>query len=271
MPFRNPVTACLTPQSLHVAYRESPETQVIRVEVQVDKVTDRINGFRGWIAAMRGGCAAIDVARAGASGVKVLSGPVLKGDAGFESERYAWDLEITAVASKFLHVGVSFLSLIGGLQARPTAVSIVGSLPLDDSPASCRTADVLRWLDDSDSAAMTAIGELPFAATVKTAASAKAARFRFTGASAFTKEQFAELQAEWLVAWAGPLGIGHNLAGDGPADVQAAKLAHAGVEISAKFAKLDVRRTHAEGMLMNMLSKFHATVAPLAQVEVVLA
>lgn len=181
---------------------------------------------------------------------------------------YRWELEIAGVAPIALRTFVEQLRMSGGILQPVTSMSIQGSLPLDASPLSVDTEQVRAWLRDPNAYTEewptpgfpVRMRELSSGATLRVALEdaidqtlSDALRTLAISWINFTSEYLAEHGAHVHVdpGWKllPSFGMGKR-------------------ELSARYAEFPRKRNASRAVIVNMLSRFHHTVAPIVEVEI---
>jgi hypothetical protein len=198
---------------------------------------------------------------AGAS-VAGAGGPT--GAAGELGPRYAFRLSVAGVSPRFIRLFVEQLAASG--DPHPLrSLSIVGTLPPDGSTLSVRDGLLSRWLDDAN-AYPAPWPEPGFRVITKSVP--RGASLRVTLAAGRIEDVATELE-ETISAWQSAVLTYPNAKqkGRGLMDPHAS-FARTRTELYAKVSLFDHTREPVRAALVNALARFHATVAPLASVEI---
>ncbi|MFO0740573.1 MAG: hypothetical protein U0270_32050 [Labilithrix sp.] len=241
---------------LDVAYRGSLESQTLDIGVKTDGPPEL--PLAQWAVESL----VSSVNRGLAGGAEFAPA---EGQAALEkSDAQAFRLVVRGVSPRFVRVIVEQLAATAHPH-RVTAISIVGSLPTDVTPLSVREPQVSAWLDDAD-AYPRAFPAPPFRVTTKHVP--RGATLKVTVAGGRLEEVAAPLE-ETFSAWQTAILTYPTLAkkGRGVAAPHAT-FARTRTELFAKLALFDHVREPARDQLINALARFHATVAPLAAVEI---
>ncbi|WP_437961324.1 hypothetical protein WME76_17915 [Sorangium sp. So ce119] len=130
-----------------MAYRASPEPQELSVDVTVAGVPEtQLAHFmmRTLLDAINGGAAGGSLFHPAAGSAALLRGPLDEAPTG---SSYAWVVRVAAVAPVFLRTCVDQLALCGA--GKPvTSLTFRGSVPLDGSPLSITDRQVRAMLTD---------------------------------------------------------------------------------------------------------------------------
>jgi hypothetical protein len=269
----HPHLARLDAERLEVRYRGSLVPQLVEVRLRGSRNPNRdplYGRAMEWL---------VDVINAGfgggalfapeLGGAELLEGP--RAGETVESEDFTWKLRLTAIDPRFLRVALHALGESWGALAGidgvdvshcPKHLSIAGELPLDDSPASARTDEVLGWLADG-AEAYRAWPELPF--TIKEGKPTKSPKVvvKVSGLD--------EAQAEGLAITLRYALV--RVLDSHPASRRASSAANPVVgktQIAMSFDRLSVPPELARGPILNALRRLHVCVAPIKGVELAL-
>lgn len=258
--------------AVDVAYRASDEPQRLDVRVRYAAAPDlprppwAIQTIAEAIAAGAACGAELDPTRAACV---VVDGPTGLGPASAASpaERaaaYAWSLEVSGLATKWIPVMVEHL-VAAGLPHATELVSIVGALPLDRSPRSVRSPETVAALR-APLARAGATAAPGFAIERRAVARGFAikARLRTEVTSAI-----ARAFAEAISAWQGAVLTYPNLAlaGRGFMDPQLVT-GRTRAELHARATLFDHAPAPACDALINVMARFHAQIAPIELLEI---
>jgi hypothetical protein len=201
-----------------------------------------------------------------AGSAKLEAGPTGQGPAAPDElgPKYAFRLTVAGVSPRFVRVLVENLAASGHPSAVKT-ISVVGSLPTDISKLSVRERELADWLDDPN--AYPAAWPTPGFAVV-TKPIPRGATVNVTLARG-DMNQLAPILEETLSAWQSAVLTYPTaaLSGRGVMDPHAA-FARTRTELRAKVSLFDHVRGPARAALINALTWFHETIAPLARVEI---
>lgn len=245
---------------LDVAYRGSVESQMLDVGVKTDGPPEL--PLAQWAVESLVSC--INRGLAGGAEFPPAEGQAALEASDVEATSQAFRLNVRGVSPRFVRVIVEHLAA----SAHPhkvTSISVVGSLPTDGSVASVRETQIAGWLDDAD-AYPKAFPNPPFRVTVKHIP--RGATMKVTVGGGRLDEVAPELE-ETFSAWQTAVLSYPTLAktGRGVAAPHAT-FARTRTELFAKLALFDHHREPARNALINALTRFHATVAPIASVEI---
>jgi hypothetical protein len=261
-----------TKNNLRIRYRASAEPQELDVDIRT----------RGIIPIDFAGVALrriMDIVTFGAAGssvfapsvgaAKVLSGPPLA-PIGLPSygPDYHWTLEVAGIAPVTFRTFVEQLRISGGYLVPVESLSLTGSLPLGDTPLSITEQQVKSWLDDPKAYAE----EWPAPGfTVLRGDVAEGATLRILLADEITAELSEALKTICL-AWVNVTSEYVSESGDLVRvlpDLKDLPLFGLGKrELSARYRAFPRRRAPSRAVIVNMLERFHQTVAKIVEVEV---
>jgi hypothetical protein len=251
-------------RDLVVRYRASPTAQNLAIEVHTAGAAPRSE------AALYAR-AIVDFINAGAA-----SGEHFPPQAGFAEllseppppalgPSYAFVMRVAGVEPMFLRRMVERLRLCG--VGQPTVgMSIVGSLPLDESPLSITESEVRAWLDDP-AAYPSEWREIPFALSRMDAEDGVALRVDLAEPiQPAVYKRLETLFALWLEV------ILLDVSEDGQEVFESGPEFHfqsgfGKSEYRACLRRFDHARGPASAALINMLTRFHAEVCPIIEAE----
>jgi hypothetical protein len=253
---------------LTVAYRASAEPQRLEIRASINGLAAYPFGPIAMLWFERG------IRAGGAGGAEFaptagvashVSGPLKSGEEGFMGPDFRWELEVAAVSPYFIRNIVSTFGNIGA-PYDTTSVSILGSLPLDDSPLSVRESDVKAWVED-DHSFMRAWADPGF--PLKTMpANRNAATVRLV----LDRDIDKNLSDDILTAigvWRILIGSYPNLARTGRGKGHAGpRTATKKREMVVTYDEFDYLRDPSQALLINVLSHFHAKVSPIREAEI---
>jgi hypothetical protein len=264
----HPHLARLNASRLDVRYRATTEPQLVDVRIKGSPCPNRDGSehpgrVSDLVALMSAGVAGGVLFPPELGEAEIVSGP-RPGDP-VEGADMAWQLRVRAIDPRFFAVALHLLAEEWATLGRerdvrycPKHVSIVGELPLDDSPASARTEDVLAWLKDPGDA-YRAWPELPF--PVKEGKRSKTPRFAL-------KVDAPGAVAAALDAWvlhtmfdAHPRCDGRN---------RSARTVVGKTQLTVPWQTLSLPPPIARGPILNMARRFHFRVTKVSAVELAL-
>lgn len=252
-----------------VAFREADEPQ--RLDLQVR--------YAGAPELPRPPWAAQTIAEAIAAGAACgatleptrAMGAIVAGPTGLGAPRegelastYAWTLEVAGLSTCWLPAIVEQL-VAAGLPHETELVSIVGERPLDRTPKSARSPEVIAALR----APLRRVGAFANRGfTVERRPVARGMSVRARLRTEVTKE-IAAAFAEALSAWQGAVLTYPNLAlaGRGFMDPQLV-FGRTRAELMARATLFDLAPAPAADALINVMARFHAAVAELESLEI---
>jgi hypothetical protein len=260
---------CLDGVLLDVAYRASTEPQILDVGV---KLAGRAElPLAPWAIGML-----VDCVNRGLAGgaefaptqgwAKLEAGPTGEGPEapGELGPSYAFRLSVAGMCPRFVRVFVEHLAASG--HPHPVRqISIVGTLPPDGSPLSVRERQLAAWFDDAyaypeawpDPGFVVTTRSIPRGATMRV----KLASGEMDAVAPALEETFSAWQCAVLTY--------PNAKRDGRGVMDPhGSFARTRTELFAKVGLFDHVRRPARAALVNALARFHATVAPLASVEI---
>jgi hypothetical protein len=264
-----PIHPHLDQVALDIAYRGSPEPQVLDIRVKLGGPAEL--PLAAWAIGTlvecinRGLAGGADFAPSSGR-ARLESGPTGEGPAaaGELGPEIAFRLDVAGVSPRFLRTVVEYLAASG----RPhplLGLTIVGTLPPDGSPLSVRDVQLARWLDEPDTypSAWSAPG---FGVTTKSTPRGAAVRVRL--ASATTDDVAGELE-ETFSAWQSAVLTYPNAkrSARGVMDPHGS-FARTRTDFIAKVSLFDHAREPARAALLNALTCFHERVTRIADVEI---
>lgn len=255
---------------LDIAYRGSAEPQILDVGVKLAGEAEL--PLAPWAIGSLVDC--INRGLAGGSELaptdgraKLEVGPTGEGPAPQPGElgpEYTFRLTVAGMSPRFVRVFAEHLAASGHPHPVRT-LSIVGSLPTDGSPLSVREDRLASWLDEPG--AYPGVWKDP-GFRVVTRSIPRGATVRVALAGGRMDDVAAELE-ETFSAWQNAVLTYPSLQGRGRGVMDPhGSFARTRTELFAKVALFDHAREPARAALVNALARFHATVAPLASVEI---
>lgn len=253
---------------LWVRYRASEEPQRLDVDIHTTGPipVDFAGAFRRRI---------LDMVNYGAAGgslfdpvlgkARLLSAP----DEGpMFGPDYRWSLEIAGVAPIALRTFVEQLRVSGGLIQPVTSMALQGSLPTDGSALSVDADRVRGWLRDPS--AYTEEWPSPgFPVIAREVSSGATLRIALDDAiDAALSDTLRTLAISWVNFTSEYLAEhGEHVRVD-PGWKLLPSFGLGKREISARYREFPRKRLASRAVIVNMLARFHQTVAPIAEVEV---
>lgn len=256
---------------LTVSYRGSSEPQTLEIKVACAKKPPDGNAA-GILRHL------VDPINCGAAGgadfaptlghAEVRSGPVRSDAPDAVSAKYHWKIEVVAVSPRYLRSFIEHLR-IAASPALVKSMSLVGSLNLDKSALSVTEVQVKAWLDDPR--AYPGEWSTPgFPHELRERNKGAAIRLKLKGAA--TDEILEAFSRQVASTWAYVISDFVNRQGTGPGMISVGHEAkRSKSELTVSFEKFDIAREPARWMLVNLMSRFHEKVAPIAQAEIALA
>ena len=249
---------------LDVAYRGSLESQTLDVVVKTDGPPElplaqwAIESVVSCINRGLAGGAEFDPSQGQALLERAEPGSTLQPNV------QSFRMVVRAMSPRFVRVIVEHLAA-SAHPNRVTSISVFGTLPTDVTPLSCREPQVMAWLDDAD-AYPRAFPNPPFQVTLKHIP--RGATMKVTVAGGRLEEVAPALE-ETFSAWQTAV-LTYPTLGKKGRGVSAphASFARTRTELFAKLSLFDHTRAPARDALVNALMRFHATVAPIASVEI---
>ncbi|WP_437483310.1 hypothetical protein WME75_42590 [Sorangium sp. So ce1014] len=251
-----------TRSNLHVAYRASLDPQLVDISVATAGVTR----FPYAQLTVRKLLTSVNSGSAGGARFPPTAGAAIITDEGSDpcGPNYFWRVRMAAVDPLFLRTVVEELRM-AGLDHPVTSMRITGSLPLDATVLSVREADVKRWLDDPDAY----VGQWPDPG-FPVVDQGRWAMFRIRLGAEITpalRRKLDLLALGWLndvssYIW----DTGEPEAGR--IDRSLPRCGSGKVEFAAGYDDFYFKTGPARARLVNALSRFHATVAPIELAEI---
>lgn len=244
--------------TLDVAYRGALESQLVDVQVHTSGPPEL--PLAPWAVESLVGC--INRGLAGGAEFAPHEGQAAVEAAESGPARSAFRLVVRGMSPRFVRVIVEHLAA-SAHPHRVTAISIVGALPTDGSPMSVRETQLAGWLDDAD-AYPKAFPNPPFRVTTKHIPRGATLKVTLAG----NLEKFAGELEETFSSWQTAVLTYPSLAKTGRGvSAPHAQFARTRTELMAKLALFDHTRAPSRDALVNALSRFHTTVAPIASIE----
>jgi hypothetical protein len=258
--------------AFEVSYRASAKPQTLTIEVE----TDHASPHRSGPVCLRKLLDMINFGAAGGSHFAPELGSAERSEGPWDGDdafgpSYRWVLNVTGVSPEFLRVAVEHLRRCGWEQP-VTAMRIRGALAPNTSALSLRTRMLTGWLDDAQRYPGL-FTPVPFPVRDF---DEPGARFRVEFAQELRDTHAEQLQAicaRWLAATATIVGMNGQPFVRSPEHlVQMLPVFEREPRaFSARMAQFGHAPTPCAALLVNMLSRFHATYAPIARAEVALA
>jgi hypothetical protein len=245
---------------LDVAYRGSLESQIVDVVVKTDGPPEL--PLAQWAVESLVSC--INRGLAGGAEFAPAEGQAALEKADSQPTAQSFRVLVRGMSPRFVRVIVEHLAASANPH-RVTSISVVGSLPTDGSAVSVRETQIAAWLDDAD-AYPRAFPNPPFRVTTKHIP--RGATLKVTVGGGRLDEVAPQLE-ETFSAWQTAVLTYPTLAKKGRGlSAPHATFARTRTELFAKLALFDHAREPARNALVNALTRFHATVAPIASVEI---
>ncbi|MCK6589157.1 MAG: hypothetical protein HUU21_05560 [Polyangiaceae bacterium] len=260
-----------TKNDLTVSYRGNLEPQTLTIYAAIEIPEEAAYGPRFITTLM-------DVINAGGAGgshfhpaaglAELLSGPTYPEA---EGPQFNWDLRVAGVSPLFMRNIVESLRLCGGVDNPAIAMSIRGSLPLDDTELSVREAEVKAWLEEP----LAYVGEWPDPGfPIKQRMSPGAAlRIRLgKNLNAETEDELKGVCIQWLAATYNYVNEFGEPILDEP-DRLARLMPKFGAtrrELRAYYEEFTRIPGPSRAVIVNMLARYHAQVLPITDVELAL-
>lgn len=245
---------------LDVAYRGSLESQMLDVVVKTDGAPEL--PLAQWAIESLVSC--INRGLAGGAEFAPTEGQAVLEKAESLPNVQSFRMVLRAVSPRFMRVIVEHLAA-SAHPHRVTSISIFGSLPTDATPLSVREPQVVAWLADAE-AYPRAFPNPPFRVTMKHIPRGATLKVMVAGGRL---EEVAPALEEAFSAWQTAVLTYPTLAKQGRGFAAPhATFARTRTELFAKLALFDHTREPARNALVNALARFHATVAPIAAVEI---
>ncbi len=265
----HPKLAFVDAGGLYIACRASAEPQRLEIRVEAagpDSLGMGTSILRSFLAVVESGATGgVDFAPT-LGRASIVSGPRSPDDPGGRGPVFEWEVEVASVGPLYLRHVVEDFALAGWPDHPVVSIALRGSLSLDDSPLSVRTADVRRWLRDAD-AYPGLFGAPPFSVVDLDCEGGRDAVVRVRPAGVAARPLLDAFDLT-LVRWASYL-VGLPSRAAGPIGSSGLfRSAASRREIVARFEDFDVWREPARSALLNVIARFHHEVAPLERVEV---
>ncbi len=249
--------------NLFVGYRAAVEPQMLEIVVRSDSelpnpVTDAALAMLQRGVAEGAGAGAPFDPKAG------VFEPLSQTSTGRELR---WTVRVASVCPELLRIAIEKLRFAGGPGSATTGMSFMGQLPPDRTPASVDTYEMLRWLDGPRYPGITSNPGFPITTAESAAACWMVSVGGLNAALAAALEEIAfdwrSLVAEYVSDENTPVRI--------DAEHPHLQLPHSGwskVEFRARYESFRHAAQPSYAMLINLLARFHATVAPIDACEV---
>lgn len=253
------------PPHFDVAYRASAEPQILQIDVVLNSRHSAgapEANLRQAIRHMGMGVTGGSEFAPSQSTAKHRSGPIDPSKARDDTDTYRWKIEVAGVSPKYLRHLVSQIQWMGG---GSKAMTIRGTLPVDEGPLSVTTEIMDRWMT-SRSAWASAYPTIPFAITeVERASGCKVAVETASPPSKGAQDALFQHLREFAAAV-----YGMPATTDDPLLVRiggAPKMGMTKKKINAEFQAYALTGKGPRDQLVNFLIRFHETIAPLTSVE----
>lgn len=244
--------------TLDVAYRGALESQLVDVQVQTSGAPEL--PLAQWAVESLVTC--INRGLAGGAEFAPHEGQAAIEAADSSAAKSAFRLVVRGMSPRFVRVIVEHLAA-SAHPHRVTAIAIIGALPTDGTALSVRETQLAAWLDDAD-AYPKAYPNAPFRVTTRHIPRGATLKVTLAGN---LDELAAELE-ETFSSWQTAVLTYPTLAKTGRGvSAPHAQFARTRTELMAKLALFDHHREPARHALINALTRFHTTVAPIASVE----
>jgi hypothetical protein len=254
--------------SLWVRYRASAEPQRLDIDI---RTAGPVPVEFGRVYLRR----VLDIVNFGAAGgslfdpllssARLLSGPPEGAALGPD---YRWSIKIAGVAPVALRTFVEQLRSSGGLLQPVTSMALQGSLPPDGGLLSATEDDVRAWLRDPD--AYVDVWPAP-GFPVLPRAIESGATLRIALADEITPpiaEALRTLAVAWVNVTSEYVAEWGQLAVISPAWKFLPSFGMGRRELSARYHEFPRRRAPSRAAIVNMLARFHRTIAPIVEAEV---
>lgn len=251
-----------TKRNLRVAYRASLDPQIVDISI----TTGGVAPFPIAQTTLRKLLTSVSSGSAGGARFPPTAGSAVVVDEGPDpvGPNYFWKVRLAAVDPLFLRTFVEEMRTAGGGH-KVTSMQITGSLPLDSSDLSVREADVKRWLDDPE-AYLEQWPDPGFPIVDR----GKWAMFRLRLGAEITPELRRKLDFLAL-GWLNDVSSyvwDSGEAESGDSDNCLPRCGSSKVEFAAAYHDFYFSSGPARARLINALSRFHHTVAPIELAEI---
>jgi hypothetical protein len=252
--------------ALAVAYRPSPDPQELRITIHTEGPASQESApqiIRGLIETIRRGGAGGAMFHPALGDAELLAGPWDPPQS--LGPDYLYVLRVSAIAPKFFRTMIEALRG-AGWDKRVVGMSLVGSLPRDPDALWVDDAMVRPWFDDPD-AYLERYPSVPFALDHEEKNTGADLRVELgQNIDPKIREELEILSIRWLNA------IKDYVDPEGEQaiwrlDRRFPKIGRGKREFSASYEELAHTRGPAADMLINLLVRFHAKVAPIRRVE----
>lgn len=258
-----------TRNDLAVTYRASdaPQTLSFRIRTQGPIADPELGSMvEDLIGVVEMGGAGSDVFPPEIGAAKLVAG-----DPGAPGPDLAFDLEIRGAAPVFLRSAIESVRFVGGIDNLIVAMHVSGSLPLVPGAPCAREADVRAWLDDPD--AYPRAWPSPGFKVIAGKAMGALIRIRLgVRVDATIEEHLRSVVFHWLYATNTYVSSHAEWMPNEPRHLSRLmpKFARARNEFRVTIEQFTRRPGPARALLVNMLARFHATVAPVGEAEIAL-
>lgn len=255
-------------ESLWVRCRASEQPQVLDVDIRTAGPVPIEFGrvfLRRVLDIVNFGAAGGSVFDPSIGAAHLLSGPPAGAALGPD---YRWSIEIAGIAPIAFRTMVEQLRNSTGLLVPVTSMAITGTLPLDASPMSVTEDHVRAWLGKPDAL----VDEWPtpgFPVVAREVSSG--ATLRIELADEITQPiaealrtigvAWVNVTSEYVSEWGEPVNVK-------PAWKLLPSFGMGRRELSARYREFPRRRAASRAAIVNMLARFHRSVAPVAAVEI---
>jgi hypothetical protein len=251
-----------TRSDLHVAYRASLDPQIVTFSVSTGGATS----FPYAQLLIRKLLASVNAGSAGGARFPPIAGSAVIVDESAApcGPDYWWKVRLAGADPLFLRTVVEELRA-AGLRYPVTSMQIQGSIPLDDTELSVREADVRRWLDDPKAY----LEQWPDPGFPLVNAG-RWAMFRVRLAQPITPDLRRKLDLLAL-GWLNDVSTYVWDTGECEAGVIDRSMPRCGsgkVEFSAAYRDFYFSINPSRARLVNALSRFHTTIAPIDVAEI---
>ncbi len=254
-----------TERNLAVSYRASEEPQLLTMKVKLDE-PKRHYGNQGdmLVEAINYGMAGGAQFAPMAGRARIISGDfasLVPGRKALALQELEFVMEVSGVCPYFLR------TMVEQMRSSTVAMSIRGSLPLDDSPFSVTEAHLKRWFDDPK--AYMGLWDVPYfdeQESVLRGASIRVAFHEPISEEAVEKAYglgWRFVEAACIVTKY----IDHTEQRPGAIDLNPT-IKRSKKEVTVKFELFDLVREPTRALFLNMLTHFHHTVQPIRAVSI---
>ncbi len=248
--------------NLHVAYRASLDPQIVTISLS----TGGIAAFPYAQALLRKLLTSVNSGSAGGTRFPPTAGSAIVVDQSPDpcGPNYTWRVRLAAADPLFLRTVVEELRA-AGLEHPVTSLQIVGSLPLDSTDLSVREQDVKRWIEDPHAY----LGQW-YDPGFPIVDRGRWAMFRIQLGQPISSDLRRKLDLVAL-GWLNDVSSYVWDTGEPEAGRIERCMPRCGsgkVEFSAAYRDFYFSTTPARARLINALSRFHTTIAPIEVAEI---